>query len=104
MELDEIIQILEKRPGMIVVDRSIIGVRYFINGFFLAKEKNSALSKKEEKFRDEFSQWVKEYYGCSIAKSWAEIILFYEGESTAALTKFVGLYREFMSEFEKCDN
>ena len=98
MTLDNIIDTLKGRPGMLVLNHSILEASRFINGFMLGKRSYTLLDARELKFDEEFHRWVQHYYDCPIGVSWALTILFYEGDYKRALEKFVTLYHEFQGD------
>ena len=95
MNLDDVIQILESRPGMITINRSLFEAELFINGFLFSRACDEILDKNEVRFQDEFSNWIRDKYDCNIQSSWGRIIMFYEGGEEVALKKFLKMYREF---------
>lgn len=95
MNLDEVVRVLEKRPGMISLNHSITEAELFINGFLFSKSLNGGLDVNEVEFKDEFSNWIAATYGCNIQSSWGRVILFYEGAETTALNRFIKLYDDF---------
>ena len=99
--LFDIVELLEKRPGMIVLNSSIENANSFIRGFLFAKVQNKSASKEEIKFHNKFNEWVQKKYRSPLNRSWSEIILFYEGENQPALEKFVNLFYEFFEYKEK---
>ena len=98
MTLDDLIYMLENRSGMLVLNDSILDAHAVIRGFMLGKRSYTELDARELKFDQEFHRWVQDYYDCPIGVSWAQTILFYEGELKPALEKFVALYHEFQGD------
>jgi len=97
MTFQQIINIIEKRPSMLVGEKNIIYIYHYISGFFAGKNENS-LTEEEQKFINNFQEWIYDTYKPARETTWANILLFYEGSHENAIKKFNSLYKKFEKE------
>jgi len=96
MELNKLIDLMEKRPLMYMKNYDIEMLSTFIDGFLYGKSVSSNVSIDEDLFRPNFSFWVQEYYGEKpTSHGWASVILYHEGSHRKAVEKFFELYKEW---------
>ena len=97
MELNILLESMEKRPLMYINDYDIRILSAYLSGYFLGRAESSAYKLYEKNF-DTFHNWVKDYYNAPKDTSWANTILYYEASHKSAIEKFFKLYKQWHKE------
>lgn len=59
MNVDELIQRIEKRPGMFVGNENLEAISHFIGGFLYSRITSDKMSYVDIAFKEQFHEWVK---------------------------------------------
>jgi hypothetical protein len=89
-----VIQVLKKRPLMVVQDYNIFYLLYLLRGLVNSRDEDE-LSKKELNFKRYFDEWVHSYFKDKTTHSWADLIWYHSADNREAIDKFNNLYHEF---------
>lgn len=93
--LYDLLQRIEKRPGMYLGRCSITRLKMLLVGYSLARrELNLPLSQQEKEF-DRFQEWIQKRFEIASSQGWDSIILFHSVDEKDALEKFFKLFAEF---------
>lgn len=98
MELDEFIVLIKKRPQMYMACENINILGDLIRSYIDAKHKNNIISEKENKFLENFTDWITCYYKAPIDTGWISNILYFEHNQKQAFSKFFELYKQWHKE------
>lgn len=93
----QLIDRIQKRPGMYLGKPSITRLKSFLDGYMGARQDlGFPLTEEEEKF-NRFTEWIQVRFKITSSHSWADIILFYSGDEKEALNQFFELFAQFMT-------
>ena len=98
MELNEFINLIEKRPQMYMECLNINDLGKIIRVYVDVKFKNNIISEKENIFISKFNDWIEKYYDAPIHTGWISNILYFEISHTNAVNKFFELYKQWYKE------
>ena len=91
----ELLQQIQKKPGLYIGSPSISSLYMFLNGHqFARRQLHVALSVEEEEFRG-FQPWLQEKLGVKSTQSWSQLILFRSVDERDAFNRFFALLQEF---------
>lgn len=93
--LYEMLQEIEKRPGMYLGKRSITRLRSFLDGYMGAREDLGLPQTEQEREFNGFQEWIQERFNITSSHGWDSIILFYSADERDALDKFFELFEKF---------
>ena len=93
----EIIDEIERRPGMYVQRGSIIALRAFIDGWLFAKQMAGGDDAQRDILRD-FQRWISGELGIETSQHWASIILFFSHDDMEAYETFFSRWKLFRSQ------
>ena len=95
IDLNYILQEIEKKPGLYLGDFDVYNLWSFIGAYKIFKTK---FTQKDIIFINKFNEWVANYYGeKSKTKSWANIIIS-NVSPYGAFNEFFKLYKEWYKE------
>ena len=100
LTFQQIIKMIKKRPMMLVGEKNIIYIFFYLNGFLSAK-KCKDISLEEIDFKNNFQNWISNKYSSNINATWASTLLFYGNTHENAIELFNILYDEFKNR-SKC--
>jgi len=92
----ELIQQIQKKPGLYIGSPSISSLYMFLTGYQFARRHLSIpLSPQEREFR-EFQPWLQKKFGTATSQSWSQLILFHAADERDAFERFFDLFQEFL--------
>lgn len=92
----DLLQQIQKKPGLYIGGPSISGLYMFLTGYQFARRQLSIpLSAQEREFR-EFQPWLQEKFGITTSQSWSQLILFHAIDEGDAFDRFFTLLQEFL--------
>jgi len=92
----ELLQQIQKKPGLYIGNSSISSLYMFLTGYqFARRQLNIPLSAQEREFR-EFQPWLQEKFGTTTSQSWSQLILFHALDERDAFERFFALLQEFL--------
>jgi hypothetical protein len=87
---------VEKSPGMYLGYPSVSSLFMFLNGYEVARsEMGLALTAEEEQFYAEFQPWLQQKLGVRSVTSWSKLIMLSCHDERAGFDKFFDLLAEF---------
>ena len=94
--LFEILQKIEKSPGMYIGHPSVSDLFMFIVGYeFARSEMDIELTEAETKFHEEFQPWLQKKLGVKSVTSWAKLIMLSCHDEKIGFESFYRLLTEF---------
>ncbi|NJO98568.1 MAG: hypothetical protein HC764_23335 [Pleurocapsa sp. CRU_1_2] len=95
-DLFEILQKIEKSPGMYIGRPSVSDLFMFIVGYeFARSEMDIELTEAEDKFYEEFQPWLQNKLGVKSVASWAKLIMLSCHDEKIGFETFYRLLAEF---------
>lgn len=95
--LFEVLQKIEKSPGMYLGRPSVSDLFMFLAGYeFARNEMDSSLTEAEQLFYDEFQPWLQQKLNVTSVTSWAKLIMLSCHDEKAGFEQFFKLLHEFM--------
>ncbi len=95
-DLFEVLQKIEKSPGMYIGRPSVSDLFMFIVGYeFARSEMDIKLTEAEAKFYEEFQPWLQEKLGVKSVTSWAKLIMLSCHDEKIGFESFYRLLAEF---------
>lgn len=88
----ELLEAIEKRPGMYFGSKSLVRLKAFLDGWLYAK---GLAGESDARFLRGFQEWIQERYQITSSHSWADIIGFFETDDVAAFYKAMALFKEY---------
>jgi hypothetical protein len=96
IDLFEVLQKIEKSPGMYIGRSSVSDLFMFIVGYeFSRSEMDIELSEAENKFYEEFQPWLQKKLGVKSVTSWAKLIMLSCHDEKIGFESFYRLLAEF---------
>jgi hypothetical protein len=93
----DLLQQIQKKPGLYIGGPSISSLYMFLTGYqFARRQLNIPLSAQEREFR-EFQPWLQEKFGTTTSQSWSQLILFHAVDERDAFERFFMLLEEFLN-------
>lgn len=87
---------IEKSPGMYLGYPSVSGLFMLLNGYEIARgELGVELTNEEEQFYEEFQPWLQNKLGVKSVTSWAKLIMLSCHDEKTGFEKFFELLDEF---------
>lgn len=74
MDAIELIQWIERRPGMFITSDSLESLDAFVRGFCFARSQDGVLDPRDALFGEGFYPWLKERYCMDGGPSWAALV------------------------------
>ncbi|NEQ13539.1 MAG: hypothetical protein F6K44_06515 [Moorea sp. SIO3E2] len=94
--LFDILEKIEKCPGMYIDRSSVTDLFMFLVGYEYARsEMDIDLTEAEAKFYDEFQPWLQEKLGVNSVTSWAKLIMLSCHDEKVGFESFFRLLAEF---------
>jgi hypothetical protein len=94
--LFEVLEKIQKSPGIYLGRPSVSGLFMFLAGYELARsEQGIELTDVEESFWDEFQPWLQNKLGVGSVTSWAKLIMLSCHDQKAGFELFFLLLDEF---------
>ena len=95
IDLNYILQEIEKRPGLYLGNFDVYNLWSFISAYKVFKIN---FTQKDKAFFKNFNEWIENYYGEeNKTKGWAQIIVFHKSPY-GAFEEFFKLYKEWYKE------
>ena len=95
-DLFEVLEKIEKSPGMYIGRPSVSDLFMFINGYEFARgEMDIELTEAEDKFYEEFQPWLQNKLGVRTVTSWAKLIMLSCHDEKIGFESFYRLLAEF---------
>ena len=95
-DLFEVLQKIQKSPGMYIGRPSVSDLFMFIVGYeFARSEMDIELTEEEAKFYEEFQPWLQEKLGVKSVTSWAKLIMLSCHDEKIGFESFYRLLAEF---------
>ncbi len=92
----ELLQQIQKKPGLYIGSPSINGLYMFLTGYqFARRQLGIPLLPQEREFR-EFQPWLQKNFGITTSQSWSQLILFHVVDERDAFERFFELFQEFL--------
>jgi hypothetical protein len=96
-DLFEVLEKIQKSPGMYLGRPSVSDLFMFLAGYELARsEQGIELTDVEEAFWDEFQPWLQNKLGIASVTSWAKLIILSCHDEKAGFELFFQLLDEFI--------
>jgi hypothetical protein len=96
-DLFEVLEKIQRSPGMYLGRPSVSDLFMFLAGYELARsEQGIELTDVEESFWDEFQPWLQHKLGVSSVASWAKLIMLSCHDEKAGFELFFRLLDEFI--------
>ena len=93
----ELLDRIQKKPGIYIGSRSISNLFMFLCGYQHARDLlETPVTKQEEKFT-EFQPWLQKRFAINTSASWAKIILLYSTDESHAFDTFFDILEEFVN-------
>jgi hypothetical protein len=104
--LFDLLQKIEKNPGMYIGRPSVSDLFMFVMGYEFARgENDSELTDSEESFHTDFQPWLQKRLGINSVASWAKLIMLTCHSEQEGFKQFFELLNEFqqqkIDQFEK---
>lgn len=100
-QLFEVLQKIEKSPGMYLGRPSVSDLFMFLAGYeFARNEMGSSLTEAEQLFYDEFQPWLQQKLNVTSVTSWAKLIMLSCQDEKAGFEQFFKLLHEFMQSYQ----
>lgn len=104
-DLFEVLQKIEKSPGMYIGRPSVSDLFMFIVGYeFARSELDLDLTEAENKFYEEFQPWLQKKLGVKSVTSWAKLIMLSCHDEKVGFESFYRLLAEFRQSSELLAN
>lgn len=97
MAFYQMLEMIQKRPGLYLGSPSVLHLNSYLKGYFLAKSEMGIDSSLEEVEFDNFQEWIQKKFEIRSNQSWANIIFFYSVSEQNSLDNFFELLEEFKS-------
>jgi hypothetical protein len=95
-DLFEVLQKIEKSPGMYIGRPSVSDLFMFLVGYeFARSEMDIELTEAETKFYEEFQPWLQKKLGVRSVTSWAKLIMLSCHDEKIGFESFYRLLAEF---------
>ncbi len=95
-DLFEVLEKIQKSPGMYLGRPSVSDLFMFLMGYeFARSEQGIKLTDTEESFWDEFQPWLQNKLGIASVTSWAKLIMLSCHDEKAGFELFFRLLDEF---------
>lgn len=95
--LFEVLQKIEKSPGLYIGRPSVSDLFMFLIGYeFARSEMGIALTDAEQQFYEDFQPWLQQKMGVASVTSWAKLIMLSCHDEKAGFEQFFRLLYEFM--------
>ena len=95
-DLFEVLEKIEKSPGMYIGRPTVSDLFMFINGYEFARgEMDIELTEAEDKVYEEFQPWLQKKLGVRSVTSWAKLIMLSCHDEKIGFESFYRLLAEF---------
>ena len=95
-DLFQVLEKIEKSPGMYIGRPSVSDLFMFIVGYeFARSEMDIELSEAEDRFYEEFQPWLQKKLGVNSVTSWAKLIMLSCHDEKIGFESFYRLLAEF---------
>ena len=91
----ELLQQIQKKPGLYIENASISKLYIFLTGYQFARRQLNIPISTEEYELQHFQSWLQEKFGIKTSQSWSQIILAYSADEQDAFERFFNLLEEF---------
>lgn len=92
----DLLQQIQKKPGLYIGNPSISNLYMFLNGYQFARRQLNIPVSVEEKELQHFQAWLQEKFALKTSQSWSQIILFHSIDEREAFERFFDLFAEFL--------
>ncbi|MEG4999865.1 hypothetical protein [Microcoleus sp. B4-D4] len=97
-KLYELLDRIQKKPGMYIGSPSISNLFMFLCGYQHARDLlETPFTEQEEEFA-KFQPWLQKRFAVNTSASWAKVILFYSTDESQAFDTFFDLLQEFIKD------
>lgn len=94
--LFDLLERIQKSPGIYLGYPSVQSLFMFLNGYEVARdEAGIELTKEEETFYDQFQPWLQQRLGVRSVTSWAKLIMLSCHDEKTGFKRFFELLSEF---------
>jgi hypothetical protein len=99
MNVVQLLDSIQKRPGMYLGKRDLDLLQSYINGFYTCEVLNKMVDEKDEQFQNDFYHWLQKKYELASCNSWRDLVKqLSEKNGKDEMDLFFAVFNEFKTE------